>query len=361
MVGRRGRITWTLVLAATSACSLLVDTGGLSGGPGDGGADAAVPPNAPPPDVPPGIDGSSPDGSIPRCDPCPAPTLLASSPKPTYVAVDATNVYFGDAKDHVVRLVPKTGGVVRTIASGTPNPWVVATDGTYVYWTDNNSPSVVGRTDIATGTASSIAANEPYPRGLALADGTVFWTNESANDAGPASIVTAQPDGGARTAIASGGVVGHPKDVAVDGAFVYWADSNGKISRCQRDGGGLVDQLGSDLTPWGLALAPPWLAYTTYSDAGNVGVIRIDTQEKHILATNVPQARAVALDDAYVYWTVEGGHTVQRTTLAPGGKIVDVMTFPGAAFALALDGDYVYASTYDESDLSKSGVFRGPR
>jgi hypothetical protein len=343
-------IAW---IAGAGGCSFLVDTGGLAGGP-DSALDAGdAPSDAPPAD---GALDAADAAPIVRCDPCPAPVVLATSNTPSYIALDATTVYFADADDGTINAVPKSGGALAVLATGRTNPWVVRTNRTYVFWTENTLNRAVGRVEIASKTVLDLSPVEPMPRGIGIDDTNVYWSNEKPSDAGPASIVRAALDGTSRTVLETASA---PKDVFVDADYVFWTDNGAGVVRRRPKSGGASTIIATDLSPWGLAVRGDVVAYTNY-DHGTVVVMRRDGTAKVTLTSTAKTPRSVTLDDAYVYWTNEDGTTVDRAPIA-GGKVVSVLTGLVSPFSVAIDDAFVYASEVGPSGASGRGrIVKGP-
>ena len=71
-------------------------------------------------------------------------TALASGLNfPQEMAIDQSNVYWGNQQAGTLTKVPLAGGATTTLASGIANIEGIAVDSTSVYWADANSGVIV--------------------------------------------------------------------------------------------------------------------------------------------------------------------------------------------------------------------------
>ena len=165
----------------------------------------------------------------------PLRVLAEGEDEPFALAIDERYVYWtsGDR----VRSAPLAGGPARTLATGSGLRRLVASAG-FVYFTEGTAGRVT-RVDREGGPLEMIGSGV-YPDGIAVRDGTVYWTNAgmSAGDPGDGSIAQAMIDGAQQTLlvplITDLGTVG---EIAVDVDWVYVAaTSQGQILRVAKDG-----------------------------------------------------------------------------------------------------------------------------
>ncbi len=160
------------------------------------------------------------------------PTAVASNlpNSARAIAVDATNVYYGDDTAMQIRKVAKTGGPTSLVSSlaAAVNDMVVL-DGTIYATLDNGTLATVPATGGTAGIRGSPSAVEYW--GLALRNGFLYLTTF----ADPGTLQFATLDGGVLPfALAQR----YPFGVTADDTDVYWTSTgtlgqpNGTVSRC---------------------------------------------------------------------------------------------------------------------------------
>ncbi|HSY25157.1 MAG TPA: hypothetical protein VK841_23690 [Polyangiaceae bacterium] len=193
-----------------SACSSSNGTGpGADGGPSsDASLDSSPASNA--------MDASPPeatDSSLLNPMDSSSPGTIDSSPG---VFSDAAPI--GDASE-----TEADGGPLPVVlVDGLTNPSYIVSDGINVYFTTYDSAAmsdVVMLVGTDGGAASTLAVGVGIAGGLAVYQGTVYWTN-SVGDAG-GSVMAVGLDGGGPTTIAAGQT--YPAGPAVDGTGIYWS------------------------------------------------------------------------------------------------------------------------------------------
>ena len=106
--------------------------------------------------------------------------------KPEGIAVDDTYVFWTDnTQGAVLRAATSLGGSVA-IADSLNNPHRIALDAKYVYWVNGGGlKGTVMRADkgAASGNRPKVLfSGPPGPRGIAVDDEAVYWTNEASGD-----------------------------------------------------------------------------------------------------------------------------------------------------------------------------------
>jgi sugar lactone lactonase YvrE len=164
---------------------------------------------------------------VPKAGGTPVMLTMGQS-DPTFVAVDATNIYWaqgtngGSSTASLLRM-PLNGGVPVTLASMT-SPEGIALDATHVYWTDggtlnaknqSNHDGAVMRVPIAGGAPEVLASGLLQPSGIAVDAASVYWTSNPDR-----TVMKVSLRGGMPMTIASAQSV--QGGLAVDGANAYW-------------------------------------------------------------------------------------------------------------------------------------------
>jgi hypothetical protein len=135
-----------------------------------------------------------------------------SNAGPYGIAVDSTNVYWGDPWDAAVRQMPLGGGPVTTIATGQQGVGGIAVDSNGIYWTDSVAGTVM-RAPLDAGPFAPIASWQG-PSELVLDGTTLYFSTEGA-------IMKVPVIGGVPETVVTALL---PVGLAVDATSVYWAE-----------------------------------------------------------------------------------------------------------------------------------------
>lgn len=138
-----------------------------------------------------------------------------------------------------------------------------------------------------------------------------------------------------------------PRGVAVDGTYVYWAETTlGTIGRAKLDG--------TEVNKSWLAIptAPTFLAvdgtyiYINHEEAGQRHIARAKLDgsglNKTFIASIGLESRGVAVDGTFIYWAESSGQDIYRAKLDGTGKTKLVEETDNAVRALAVDGTFIY-------------------
>jgi hypothetical protein len=136
------------------------------------------------------------------------------------LVIDATNIYWADSTLHTVMKVPIGGGIPVTLAAGQNGLARIAVDSTNIYWTASNDGTVM-MAPLYGGPAVTLAVLQSRPTGIAVDGASVYWTNNAgAGSCALGSVMKLPLGGGTPTTIASNQL--YPDGIAVDGTSVYW-------------------------------------------------------------------------------------------------------------------------------------------
>jgi hypothetical protein len=203
-----------------------------------------------------------------------APEALAPGGQlfPTFLAVDANDLYCTDWNLYAVARVAKTGGAWTTLVSNENSPSAIVVAGATLVWGNSGVDVIDGairRMAIdATAVPSTLASALRWPTGLVLSGDYVYWTNNGDGD--PASLTgsvmrvlvtgSAEPE-----TLASG--LPCPVGIAVDDSGVYWTDACANTLSRVRLGETTVEPIASGLaSPGELAVDAQsfyWVSWET--------------------------------------------------------------------------------------------------
>jgi hypothetical protein len=156
------------------------------------------------------------------------PTTLARGESATFLAVDATNVYYATLSS--IMKVPRGGGASATLASLDGDVNALTTDGSAVYWTSTGG--TIQKVSAAGGVVTVLARSRE-PQGIAVANGRVYWTDADIVSGG--AVMSVSLSDGTVSTLAPG--LDCPWAIAVDESAVYWGACNGTIGSVGLTGG----------------------------------------------------------------------------------------------------------------------------
>jgi hypothetical protein len=220
--------------------------------------------------------------------------LASEAATPVNIALSSTHVYWVTASS--VRRVAKAGGTVETVVSGFTSLRGIGTSSTHVYFSDlGASTGSVRRAPLAGTTSEAFVSTVTSPLTLAIQGTTAFWSHSSGVDSKPmagGSVTTAAQTSQAAVTIAS------------DGTYVFYVL------------GGLQGSVGRDSVS--------------------------SSQDPLTLISGMKLPSQLALDDTYVYVTVNGDDVVRRVPKT-GGTATQILTID-APVGIFLDEQHAFVA-----------------
>jgi hypothetical protein len=239
----------------------------------------------------------------------------------------------------------------------------IAIDASWVYWIDDalGVARAPARGGPATTVVSGVWTGRATPSRLVLDTDAVYWFVDTSDgtEPGQQAIHRRPKDGG------SPSVVRSHRDLlgcfTVDADSIYWLQGN-SVFKSAKDGKGLARiASGQSLSRSGCLAVDDARVY--WSHEGSRGAIRAAAKAGGSVAVEVvagvDRARDVHVDRDHVYWVSDG-----RVMSAPkqGGSPMQLAQASGAIDAIALDDAFVYFTVRgapDREDGSVSRVAKG--
>lgn len=296
--------------------------------------DTAVPDTAEPmPDV-------APDAPPPLVDCGDATDVRLSADDASFLAIDATHVYFTTALGDVSK-VPRCGGSVVNLATKQQTPLGIAVHGEHVYFANGGAEfgnGVIARVKKTGGLVEPLATKVLSPWAIALDSTAVYW----ADSYGRLYKRLFDKAGTIDVSSMGGGYAG----IALDDLYIYWSSSD--VGRVPKAGGGAREVLAAGpVSGWCAAVDATQVFWTEYRG----GVFRMPKAGGEKTRIDVAgDQRCLAVDETHVYWMEDGVGPLR----APkgGGALQGVSSIGGTA--VAIDTYHVFWS-------GPGGVFRTRR
>lgn len=248
-------------------------------------------------------------------------------------------------------------GVVELASKQVVPSGLAVGDGTVFWTTEGASPDYVGNVfalslSDPTATPSVIATNQKYPRALTFADGALYWGSY-----GDGAIGKWTATGGAVDA----GIVpsGRPYNVVADSTHIYFAleiahadnnPSTGAVARCPLSGcRGAPEILATaDAKIVGIAIDGRALFWSVFS--GSIGAIHRLTLDgsssPRALAVGLASPLNVAAFGGFVYWVSPASGTVARVSAEAIEATPTILASNQASpWGIAADAQAVYWTT----------------
>lgn len=241
---------------------------------------------------------------------------------PANVVADDAHVYYADWASDTIQRIPVGGGASSTVASGSGFR-ALALDGTNVYFGDNGG---IKRVPKGGGIVSTLAAGYDSTK-LAVDDSYVYWTERSPGGGGAIRRVSKHLAGGVVDTLVSGSYLDDPWGIAVDDTQVYFTElGSGKAPRMPKAGGAISDFVPADPTYMGQDIAVDgtnvyWLD-TTGTATGRLRRAPKGGGTVENLALGLFGPTGLNLTATHVYWSTDYG--VWRLPIGAGEVRVDL-------------------------------------
>ncbi len=257
-----------------------------------------------------------------------------------FFAVDESNIYVAGYESAVYAL-PLDGGAVMVLAEGSSiSVKGLAVNATHVFWTDAKAKGVmrVAKTGGTPVVVASTATGVPWA--VTANDVHVYWS-----DMGDDTIKRVAVDGGTPVAIApaSDALV-----IAINDTAVCWAEGNNGVGAlaCIPTAEGDAQTLATD-QPYVIAIAMSGDTLFWTVDEGAIGAIRsipLAGGDPTTVWSGPGTPRGVAVDDTHVYWSVDYEGLLMKAPLA-GGPATTVATAGGNLYQVEVDATSLFYGT----------------
>lgn len=233
-------------------------------------------------------------------------------------------------------------------------------DGTVFWTTEGATPDYVGNvfalslSDL-TATPTVLATNQKYPHALTFADGALYWGSYGDGAIGKWTVNSGTSDVGVAPN-------GRAYNVVSDSVYVYAAievtsannmPSSGAVVRCALDGcKGAPEILATADAPIvGLAIDGGTLFWSVYSHNGGIyGLTLNGSSSPRALSVGQPLPLNVAAFGGFVYWVQPGRGTVARVGADAAGATPTILASnQSSPWGIAADDQGVYWTTTSDA------------
>jgi hypothetical protein len=290
-------------------------------------------------------------------------TMLAAGAAngPRDIAVDATHVYWNDAKANTVMKVPKGGGVQIALASDQIGVTGLAIDGTHVYWVNatRDAMGAVMKAPLGGGTPIAIASQQAAPNSIAVDATHVYWTTTG-------NEFSAQPPGSVwKVSLATGAiemlVSGQPNvgSIAVDATAAYWTIvgdfyAGAILSLSLEPGSNSIRQLASAYSAASLVVVGGSVYWASkHEQPGSIArIARLTSQDAApatLFSATSLSFSGLVLDRQTLYC---GRSDRAIVRISADGSAVTIFPTEGQPIDLAVDDTHLYWTTAEGSVMA---------
>jgi hypothetical protein len=282
-------------------------------------------------------------------------TIAAGQNYPFALVADGVDVYWTNNATaggigSVMRAPASGAGSPVPIVADADGPKFIACDASRVYWTERTTVNAWTK---STGVVTPLAIGQPYPVGIAVGAGNLYWTNGNPDG----GLMKLPLDGGTPTSLSQ--FPGNAYQLVISPTQAYWSEyASDRIYSAPLAGGApTLFFYDSNYYIAGIAIDKTYVYYTEESGLGPVGAIPFDGGTPKLLATNNGTESAVS-DGVNVYFTSANGDpplydgAVLRVPVT-GGTPITIAT-GGAPDSIAIDETSVYWASSSKGTITKA-------
>lgn len=225
-----------------------------------------------------------------------------------------------------------------------------------LYWSNNGAGSgtTLGRAGTAGGGANqSFVTGAENPIGVAVDGEYVYWANSGTKTIGRARIDGTEVD---PSFIPTGTT---DTSLAVDSGHIYWGDFFGqKIGRASIDGGNVNgDFIATAGYPEGLAVDGSHVYWANVGPPNSIGRANLSGGEANqSFITTTDPIIGLALDGSHIYWATAGYDTIGRANLDGTGVNENFVTGAKRPLGVAVDSQHIYWTNSETGAIGRAGI-----
>jgi hypothetical protein len=227
-------------------------------------------------------------------------TVAESLTYPHYLAANATHVYWGTGTSQIGR-VPIAGGPSEVVLSAMGNAVPIALDGTNVYWGNYNEETLYTG-PLGGGMPTLFASNQSYPAGIAIHGGYVYYTASAYAQDHMGVVARIPVGGGTPQPLVTGRQ--EPTALAVDDTNVYWIETGSLMSLPLANPGGPPMLIASVSEPSWVLEDSGFLYLAGWSKIVKIAIVGGASTVLWNVDTGIPGQ--MTTDAAWLYFTVNG-------------------------------------------------------
>jgi hypothetical protein len=265
---------------------------------------------------------------------------------------DETNIYWIDATS--VRSIAKGGGAITNLATNRTSPVSLARSGSDLYWVEtaccaHGQRGTIQRMSASGGSPIAVASNIDAPVSVAADLSKLYWAagGPVGNTEKFGAITESGLDGSAADTVVES-VSGGP--FAVDGSNVYIADGF-TIKRVPAGGGPVRRVAIADFYVRDIATDGAFV-YWVEDPFSTIRRMPVEGGPIETLASGTGPASILHLNADYVYW-LDHNDVIYRVPKSGGGRQTVVGNGTGTLADFVLDGTNVYFAEWDGGSLCK--------